>query len=74
MNFTINHIPERTSGKREYGLTMMMDKGLSLKEAEHYIDSSAPYTDLVKFGFGTALITRDLKEKVELSNSMAFRI
>jgi len=66
MNFDISHIPERTSGKREFGLTMMMDKGLSLKEADHFIESSAPYTDLVKFGFGTALITRDLKEKVRL--------
>jgi phosphosulfolactate synthase len=66
MNFYIDHIPERTSGDRDYGLTMMMDKGLSLKEAEHFIDSSAPFTDLVKFAFGTALIARDLKEKVKL--------
>jgi len=66
MNFNLSHIPERTAGNRDYGLTMMMDKGLSLKEAEHFVDSSAPYTDLVKFGFGTALITRDLKEKVKL--------
>ncbi len=69
MNFDINFIPERTSGERSYGLTMMMDKGLSLKESEHFIASSAPYTDLVKFGFGTALITRDLKEKVRLYKS-----
>ncbi|MCK4748831.1 MAG: phosphosulfolactate synthase [Bacteroidales bacterium] len=69
MNFNIDHVPERTSGERSYGLTMMMDKGLSLKEAEHFIDSSALYTDLVKFGFGTALITQDLKEKVALYQS-----
>ena len=73
MNFNLNHIPERTSGKRSYGLTMMMDKGLSLKEAEHFIESSAPYTDLVKFGFGTALITRDLKEKVNLYKSAGLK-
>lgn len=66
MNFDISFIPERTSRERSYGLTMMMDKGLSLKETEHFIASSAPFTDLVKFGFGTALITRDLKEKVIL--------
>lgn len=66
MNFKMDHIPERTSGKRENGLTMMMDKGLSLAESGFFIDSSAPYTDLVKFGFGTALITRNLKEKVKL--------
>jgi phosphosulfolactate synthase len=52
---------------------MMMDKGLSLKEAEHFIESSAPYTDLVKFGFGTALITRDLKEKVKLYQSAGLK-
>ena len=66
MNFPLTHLPERTSGNRDYGLTMVMDKGLSLKESEHFIESSAPFTDLVKFGFGTALITRDLKEKVKL--------
>lgn len=73
MNFDIEHIPERTSGERDYGLTMMMDKGLSLKEAEHFIESSAPYTDLVKFGFGTALITRDLKEKVKVYQSAGLK-
>jgi phosphosulfolactate synthase len=66
MNFDLNHIPSRTSGVREYGLTMMMDKGLSIKEAGHFVDACAPFTDLVKFGFGTALITRDLKEKVRV--------
>lgn len=73
MNFPLSHIPERTSGKREFGLTMMMDKGLSLKESEHFIESSAPFTDLVKFGFGTALITRDLKEKVKLYQSAGLK-
>ncbi len=73
MNFPLSHIPERTSGKRESGLTMMMDIGLSLKEAEHYIESSAPFTDLVKFGFGTSLITRDLKEKVRIYQSAGLK-
>ncbi len=73
MNFKITHIPKRTSGQRDYGLTMMMDKGLSLKESENFIESSAPYTDLVKFGFGTALITRNLKEKVNLFKSAGLK-
>jgi phosphosulfolactate synthase len=73
MNFPLTHLPERTSGKRDYGLTMMMDKGLSLRESENFIESSAPYTDLVKFGFGTALITRKLKEKVQLYKSAGLR-
>jgi phosphosulfolactate synthase len=45
---------------------MMMDKGLSLREAESFIESSGAYTDLVKLGFGTALITRKLNEKIRL--------
>jgi phosphosulfolactate synthase len=73
MNYPIDHIPERTSGERSYGLTMMMDKGLSLKESEHFIESSTPYTDLVKFGFGTALITRKLKEKISVYQSAGLK-
>jgi phosphosulfolactate synthase len=73
MNFPLKHLPERTRGVRDFGLTMMMDVGLSLKEAEHFIESSAPFTDLVKFGFGTALITRDLKEKVKLYQSAGLK-
>lgn len=66
MNFKMPFIPERTPKPRESGLTMMMDKGLSLKEAEHFCDSSAAFTDLVKFGFGTSLITRELSQKIKI--------
>lgn len=66
MNFDVKHIPERTTKNRDHGLTMMMDKGLSLKEAENFVDSSNDFTDLVKFGFGTALITKNLSEKIKV--------
>ncbi len=66
MNFYLPHIPDRTGRPRESGLTMMMDKGLSIREAEDFVSSSADFTDLVKFGFGTALITSGLEEKISL--------
>lgn len=66
MKVNLPYIPERSSKPRQSGLTMMMDKGLSIREAENFISSSAEYTDLVKFGFGTALITRGLEEKIRL--------
>ena len=66
MNLDLPHIPERTIKPRQSGLTMMMDKGLSIREAEDFVSSSADYTDLVKFGFGTALITKGLEEKIRL--------
>jgi phosphosulfolactate synthase len=45
---------------------MVMDKGLGLRETEHFIEGQGPYTDLVKFGFGSSIITPNLKEKISL--------
>jgi phosphosulfolactate synthase len=66
MNLDLPYMPDRTAKPRQSGLTMMMDKGLSIREAEDFVSSSADYTDLVKFGFGTALITKQLDEKIRL--------
>ena len=60
------NIPQRPSKPRESGLTMVMDKGLSYAEAQSLIDSSGQFIDIVKFGFGTALVTNDLKNKITL--------
>lgn len=43
-----------------------MDKGLSLIEAESFIQSSHEFTDLVKFGFGTAIFSSYVQEKINL--------
>lgn len=66
MNYNLPYIPERPSKPRSEGLTMMMDKGLSLQEAENFISSSSNFTDFVKFGFGTSIITANLREKIKL--------
>ncbi len=66
MNIKLPNIPERPEKSREFGLTMMMDKGLSLRESENFVASSAKFTDLVKFGFGTSVITNSLEEKLAI--------
>jgi Uncharacterized conserved protein len=66
MNFTLPYLPSRENKPRQKGLTMMMDKGLSLREAENFCESSAEFTDLVKFGFGTSVITAKLEEKLKI--------
>ena len=43
-----------------------MDKGLSLQETENFCDVAAEYTDLLKLGFGTGLLTPHLKEKIKI--------
>src|SRR6218665_2836845 len=65
-NFKLKQLPERTAKPRSNGLTMVMDKGLSLREAENFIDANGEYVDLVKLGFGTSIITPKLEEKIRL--------
>ena len=59
-------LPERTGKPRNSGLTMVMDKGLSVREAEDFMSVGSEYTDFVKLGFGTSLITPGLKEKIRI--------
>jgi phosphosulfolactate synthase len=66
MNFNLTQIPERTKQPRQHGLTMVMDKGLSLRDAESFISVGAPHTDIVKLGFGTSFVTPNLRSKIEL--------
>lgn len=74
MNFAITHIPSRSSKPREEGVTMVMDKGLSMRQAEDLIESSGALVDLIKLGFGTSLVTPRLKEKVKFYQGSGIRV
>lgn len=65
-NYSLPFIPDRPEQPRELGLTMMMDKGLSLKQVEEFLDASEKYTDIIKLGFGTSYLTKNLQEKIKL--------
>jgi phosphosulfolactate synthase len=69
MNFNLSQIPFRNAKPRAQGLTMVMDKGLSLEEARNFLSASHPHVDVVKLGFGTAHVTPNLKEKIEVYQS-----
>ena len=56
MNISLPHIPKRTKRPRKDGVTMVMDKGLSLRQAEDMISSAGDFIDFVKLGFGTSVI------------------
>lgn len=66
MNFNLPFLPERSVKPRETGLTMMMDKGLSNRQTEYFIDSCGHLMDFVKFGFGTSYITSNLRIKLAM--------
>ena len=62
----LNNIPKRHEKPRTKGLTMIMDKGLSLNEAENMVVLKSELTDIVKLGFGTSLLTRYIDKKISL--------
>ncbi len=64
MNFELSSLPQRNAKPRTHGITMVMDKGLSIREAEDLLTVSEPYIDLLKLGFGTAFVTPRLDEKL----------
>ncbi|HJZ40288.1 MAG TPA: phosphosulfolactate synthase [Bacteroidales bacterium] len=66
MSIQLPYLPVRPPKPRETGLTMMMDKGLCIRETENFIEMNAPYTDLVKLGFGTAVVSSNLEKKIRL--------
>lgn len=66
MNYNINNLPERTIKPRNNGLTMVMDKGLSLRGVEDLIETAGANTDIVKLGWATSYVSPNLDAKLKL--------
>ncbi|QWG09205.1 phosphosulfolactate synthase [Flammeovirga kamogawensis] len=66
MNYVLNNLPERSAKPRNKGLTMAMDKGMSLREVEDILETSGDYIDIVKLGWATSYVFPQLQEKINL--------
>jgi phosphosulfolactate synthase len=66
MNYHLNNIPARPEKPRQVGFTMAMDKGMSLREVEDFLDVAGEYVDIVKLGWATSYVTPKLKEKLKI--------
>ena len=66
MNFTLSQMPDRNKKPRDHGITMVMDKGLSIEETKNFLSIAEPYVDVVKLGFGTSYVTPNLEKKLEV--------
>jgi phosphosulfolactate synthase len=64
MSFHLNHLPKRTSKPRNNGITLALDKGYSVRQAEDFCEVASDFTDLVKLGWGTSYVTQQLNEKL----------
>jgi len=52
--------------KRNGGLTHVLDKGLGQRGWEDVLDTAGDYIDIVKLGWGTAYVTKNLERKLEV--------
>ncbi|HEY2762620.1 MAG TPA: phosphosulfolactate synthase [Pseudonocardiaceae bacterium] len=59
-------LPHLESHPRRRGLTMVIDPGLFTGQFEDAVDSVGELVDLVKFGWGTCLVTKDIKRKIDI--------
>jgi len=64
MRTTVLQLPERSEKPRSTGITMVVDGGLPTRYFQDVVESGAEFLDFVKFGWGTALVTKDLHEKI----------
>ena len=58
-------LPDRSAKPRQQGLTHVLDRGLSVIEIEGLVATAGAYVDVVKLGWGTALVTGNLEEKIK---------
>ncbi len=66
-------LPERTVRPRSSGITMVIDHGSTPAAFEDQLGSVAELVDLVKFGWGTALVTPGIERKVDLAHRLGAR-
>lgn len=63
---TTLEFPHRAAKPRHHGLTMVIDRGLPLGALQGLLDRAGALVDVVKFGWGTALVSCQIEAKVAL--------
>ncbi len=70
----LTFLPDRTTKPRQNGIAMVMDKGLSVREAEDFVESAGHLADFVKLGFGTSVAGNKVKEKVKVYHDANIKV
>jgi phosphosulfolactate synthase len=58
-------LPDRSSKPRDQGITHVLDRGLAVAEIDGLLEVAGGSVDLVKLGWGTAMVTGNLGAKLE---------
>ncbi len=67
-------LPEREKKPRRSGVTMVMDKGLGLRQAEDLAETAAHLIDFLKLGFGTSYVSNKTVEKVKIYHQHQMKV
>lgn len=67
-------LPARPAKPRDTGLTHVLDKGQTLTQIEQWFATCGDYVDIVKLGWGTSYVTKNLREKVRLYQSLGLPV
>jgi phosphosulfolactate synthase len=59
-------LPDRTTKPRRAGITHVLDRGLSPLALESLLETAGDHIDLIKLGWGTAYVTRGVRDKVAI--------
>lgn len=67
-------VPKRTDKPRDFGLTSLIDNGVPTRYFMDVVESDAHLIDVVKFGWCTAMVTRELEKKIQclIDNDVKF--
>ena len=66
MSFSLKNLPERSAKPRTEGITLVLDKGYSIRQVEDLVDVCSKHIDIVKLGWGTSYVTQGLEEKIKV--------
>lgn len=58
-------LPERRTKPRQDGITHVIDRGLSIADVDGMVEVAGDSIDIVKLGWGTSLVSANLKRKLE---------
>ena len=62
-------LPPRAQKPRDVGLTMVLDPGLGTRAFTDLVESHGDLIDVVKFGWGTSVVTTGLQRKIDAARA-----
>jgi len=60
------NLPNRITKPRESGINVLIDNGYPINFFKDVIESFTEEIDFIKFGWGTSVITKNLKQKIDI--------